>query len=415
MDHAPAMTVGRQPLRVQFFTQFCHSQGTYFRTHNLAIGLTALGHEVTIYSGDLDAKTSTRTEHRDGVRYEIIPECRLNRLFGMASEPVIITRRFLRSYPACDVAHLFQPFPSAAAGWARSRSRAKFYDWDDLWSGGLFRRPVARWRDHWVVKVVAVLEPRLPSWANHVTAASNFLADRAREAGAGGVSVIHNGVWTGAYPDQQRARCLLSLRTDALYAGFMGRTADELPWCFDAVAENLSRHPDLRLAVCGAPEALLGGLEPGVRQRVDYLGQLRPDQTRAFAAALDVGLLPLSGNAFNRSRFPIKFSEHLATGVPLLCSAVGDCGKLIDQFRWAVSAGTSRAEWLAAFRATLDRIAVERQCLRARPGELSRFAEQMSWQRMSAELADVYYSTLHHRIGTGRGVSSAGRTPAVRA
>ena len=33
------------PLRVQFFTQGCYPQGTYFRSHNLAIGLTELGHQ----------------------------------------------------------------------------------------------------------------------------------------------------------------------------------------------------------------------------------------------------------------------------------------------------------------------------------------------------------------------------------
>src|SRR5262249_45451810 len=133
-------------LRVQFFTQACHSQGTYFRTHNLAIGLTALGHHVTVFSGDFDAKARVRAELRDGVRYEIVPECPLNRVFGVAADPVIIARRFLRRYPACDVAHLFQPFPSAAAGWARAGSRVRFFDWDDLWCGGLFRPPVGRWR-----------------------------------------------------------------------------------------------------------------------------------------------------------------------------------------------------------------------------------------------------------------------------
>src|SRR5262249_41351435 len=163
---------------------------------------------------------------------------------------------------------------------------------------------------------------------------SNFLAGRARDARARGVSVIRNGFWTGTYPDQRSARRLLGIREDALYAGFMGRTADELPWCFDALAENLGRQTDLRLAVCGAPESLPGGLEPDVRNRVDYLGQLSTEQTRAFAAAMDVGLLPLADNAFNQSRFPIKFSEHLATGTPLLCSAVGDCGQLVGQFRW---------------------------------------------------------------------------------
>src|SRR5262249_15801158 len=163
-----------------------------------------------------------RAELRDGVRYEIVPECPLNRVFGVAADPVIIARRFLRRYPACDVAHLFQPFPSAAAGWARAGSRVRFFHSHDLCFGGFFLPPVCRWRDFWVVNIVEFLERRLPSWANHVTVASHFLAGRARDARARGVSVIRNGFWTGTYPDQRSARRLLGIREDALYAGFMG-------------------------------------------------------------------------------------------------------------------------------------------------------------------------------------------------
>ena len=108
------------------------------------------------------------------------------------------------------------------------------------------------------------------------------------------------------------------------------------------MAAHLDKFPALRLVLCGPPESAVLGLPETVRERVDYLGQLTPEATRDFVAALDIGLLPLDDNPFNQSRFPIKFSEHLATGVPLLCSMIGECRRLVPRFAWAVPAGTTR-------------------------------------------------------------------------
>lgn len=393
----PTTTTGvaaSQSLSVQFFVNFVFPAGTYFRFHYLAVGLTRLGHRVTVYASDHDFRSRARKEVRDGVVYHVIPESFLIRGFGPSRDPWTAARRFVRQYPPCDVAHLFQPFPSAAAGWARSRGRVRFYDWDDLWTGGLMPDRISRWRDQWAVRVVRFLESRLPRRADHVTAVSAFLANRALEVGARDVSVIYNGFWPLAYPDREDARRRLGLRPDAVYAGFMGRTADELPWCFDALAENQDQHPTLRLAVCGAPEEYLLNLSPAVRERVDYLGQLTPEETRAFAAALDLGLLPLADNLFNQSRFPIKFSEYMATGVPLLCSTIGECGQLAGRFSWAYPAGITRAEWLVAFRDAVNRIAQDRAGTRAKSMEVGRLREEMSWDMLSHQLVAVYHSVL---------------------
>ena len=383
------------PLRVHFFTQYSHEQGTYFRFHNLAVGLTRIGHRVTVFSGDLDFRARERAEERDGVQYHIVPDYKTSHYFCAASDPFVALRRLVRPYPPCDVAHLFQPFPSAAGGWLRSRCRLRFYDWDDLWTGGLFPDRIPGWRNQWGVRVGRLLEARLPRCATHVTTVSTFLARRARELADRPVSVIHNGFWPGAYPDRAAARARLGLRPDALYAGFMGRTTAELPWCFDALAENMDRLPALRMALCGPPETSLSTLPARVRDRVDYLGHLTPAETRTFAAALDVGLLPLEDNRFNQSRFPIKFSEHLAAGVPLLCSTVGECGRLSERFPWAIPAGTTRAEWLRAFRTAVNRLA---------SGDVPRYApavfeDLMSWGTLSRRLAEVYQAALADRVG----------------
>ncbi len=385
------------PLRVHFFVNFVHLTGTYFRFHNLAIGLTRLGHQVTVFASDLNYRSLSRLEVRDGVPYQIIPESILIRVLGCSCDPIGWVRRYARRYPPCDVAHLFQPFPSAAAAWLRADTKVRFYDWDDLWIGGLIQGPVAHWREYWLRPLVRLLEHNyLPSRADHVTAISRFLADLARERGGRVVTLLHSGSWPSDELDKATVRSRLGLRPEALYAGFMGRTDKELAWCFEALAENLTRYPQLRLAVCGPPSSCLDGLSVEVRERVDYLGHLSPAAAKDFAACMDLSLLPLAENSFNLSRLPQKFGDYLAARVPLLCSTVGECGRLIGLFPWALPAGTSKAEWLRTFQEAIER--VTRGSIP--PFDPQLFREHLSWEGISQALAQTYRAALTCRPPT---------------
>ena len=381
-----------RPLTIHFFVNFVHRQGTYFRFHNLAISLTRLGHRVTIYAADHEPAARPRRETRDGIPYEITPEFpRLARLFGASCDPATAVRRAAQKYPPCDVAHLYQPFPGGAAAWLRSPARAHFYDWDDQWAGALFPWPPIRIRDQWRTRVVRFLERRLPSWADHVTAISQHLADRARERGGRSVTVLNSGSWVDTTPVERMAlRSQLGLRVDAIYAGFMGRTTAELSWCTDALAANMGRAPRLRLAVCGPSPAEVDAMPPAVRDRVDYLGQLSPEQSKEFAACIDLGLLPMADTPFNRSRLPQKFGDHLASGNPLLCSTVGECERLIGWFPSAIPAGVTHQQWLTAFITALDSI----EAGTVPQFDPHAFQDRLAWDGIGRLLSSLYADTL---------------------
>ena len=341
-------------LRINFFVQSVHEQGTYFRFHNLAIALVELGHTVIVFGCDENTKSKPRHESRNGVNYWIMPSSKGTTFFLSASHPLNAARRWLGSYPSCDVAHLFQPFPSGFSAWAKCRAKRKFYDWDDLWIGGLLHGPPTSWKERWIRLTTGALERKLPACADHVTTCSRFLADLALQRGGQEASVIHNGIWPFPLRKKSDARKVLGLDAEALYVGFMGKTCDELSWCFDAVAANLESVPRLRLALCGMTSELLEKAASNVRLRIDYLGYLSPETTRDFAAALDMGLLPLADNPFNQSRFPIKYEEYMAAGTPVLCSDVGECAQFSDILKCVLSAGTNKEEWLASFKKAIE-------------------------------------------------------------
>jgi glycosyltransferase involved in cell wall biosynthesis len=379
------------PLRIHFFVSYILEQGTYFRFHNLARELIELGHKVTVFAADTTDGTSSRTELRDNVPYQITSASIGQRWFGgPVWHPANAARRFASKYPRCDIAHLFQPVPSAVGGWLRAGATAKFYDWDDLWFGGLMRGRATRWRDLWPRTIVQYLEYKLPRWADRVTTVSEYLGKLADDRGARGATTLYNGYRPNAFRSKQSAREKLELSPNAVYAGFMGRTCQELSWCFEALEAAYSQADDLRIAICGPAPSEISLVPKTIRDRMDYLGQLTPEDTRDFAAAIDLGLLPLEQNAFNESRYPIKFCEHLASGNPLLCSEVGEVGRLAKKYEWAWPAGTNSNEWIAAFCKAVTKLPA------APPSSASiqKFEEQFTWRGIASRLLEEYQRSL---------------------
>ncbi len=381
-----------QSLRIIFLVESVHEQGTYFRWHNLAIGLQARGHRVIVYGVDWNRHSSDRIEYRDGVEYNILSTFRGLSIFTPSTNPLNLIRRLAIRYPACDIVHSFQPFPfSACIGWflnQKGRAKAFFYDWDDLWTGGLYKRPLLRRTEKVSYPLVRYIEKHFPSRADVTTVCSGYLRDLAIATGSQRTTVIHNGFWPYEPIPKHQARIQLGLRPDALYMGYMGRTNGELAWCLNALQEVLTRTKDnkVRLALCGMQADSLTGLPPELITQIDYFGQLTPSECQIFAAALDFGLLPLSDNAFNQSRFPIKFADYQAAGTPIIYSEVGECHLIGKHFAWNSAAGNTQQQFIECFVETT---------LKALSGNLpkvdmSKLTSLLNWQLLADHLSIDY-------------------------
>ena len=381
-------------MRIRFFTAASHAQGTYFRWQNLAIGLQRLGHDISVTAIGAPGGTVEDT-FRDTIPYNLIPGSHIGlRLLSAPYDPIATMRTVLPGPETADVFHLFQPFPhSCLAPWIhRHRCRALVYDWDDLWWRGLIHPPPpALSRAGIGARLTSWLEHRMPRRARLVTTCSGYLADLAHDRGASATHVIHNGYWPSLdYPGSPASRQRLGLDPAAFYFGFMGRTVNEFEWCLAPLALDSLHGRPVRLALCGMSADLLAALSPAQRARVDYLGQLTPDQTRLFANAIDCGLLPLEDTAFNQSRFPIKFAEYLAAGAHVVASAVGECAALARQIPAVTLTGTDRPSWSAAFAPGH----APRFDLRPETGPGSPLAQLLGWDALALSLAQSYETLL---------------------
>jgi glycosyltransferase involved in cell wall biosynthesis len=373
-------------MKIAYFTSYVHEQGTYFRYHNLARALVDAGHEVTVFGCDTRQGAKAVNEIRSGVNYSIVAESWKTSIFSQGSHPLTSLRRYFKNYGTPDIAHVFQPFLAATMAWTRCRARVKFYDWDDQWTNGLLPKRVSSWRQVWPKFIMSYVEQRMPAFAKNVTVVSEHLKNKAIELGAKKVYKIYNGYWPGQTISKQTARTKFDLREDAFYVGFMGRTTAELDWCFRAVEQTYSQYPRLRFALCGPPQSCLNKLSGELRSRIDFLGSLNAEDCKAFASAIDLGLLPLEDNEFNRSRYPIKFCEHLITGNSLLCSPVGEISLLADRFPNAIIAQPGFDGWMSSF----SRVVQEQSDIGSKTQPASNADAILSWKVLGAKLESAY-------------------------
>jgi len=386
--------MGNRKLNINFFVQFVYKQGTYFRFHNLAIGLQKLGHTVIVWGCDFSRQSGGIVEeNRDGVKYMISSGNKLQSFFGQTSHPFTAVKRNSIKYPQADINHLFQPFLSAALPWTRNKNEASLnvYDWDDFFLDGEVWANPKSIADRWCKISVRYLERNLPSKADLVTVCSDFLKQKALQRNAKHAEIIYNGYWSVNIPQKRASREILNLSLDAKYFGFMGRTHAEIDWCYDGMRKILKQNESVRLAICGSGAYILDNIEPELKNRIDYLGMLSPENADLFANAIDIGLLPLEDDLFNQSRLPIKLANYQAMGTIALYSDVGETGVIAKKLPWNINGGKTKDSWLVAFENSVPAL-LKNELPRI---DYNVLEELISWQNISERLESVYFKYLN--------------------
>jgi len=332
-------------LKIAFIVQYSHKAGTYFRWHNLAIALQNNGHIVDVYAGDFNYNTKTRVEVREGVRYFITPSFFSSRIFPNPSDIFTgIKRLFSLPKSEYDVYHLYQPFLQAFIPWyflKKTRKALFFYDWDDLWVGGLIVNPQS-FKDKYVFAIVKYLERKLPILADGTTVCSTYLCER---AGALNTEIIFNGFWQKELISKHLLRKKWSLEGSVFYLAYIGKTYGEMNWIKEAF-ELFPPDYNIGLIVCGPDETLLKSLNLLNDERIKYFGTVSPSDANELAMVSDLGLIPLEDSAFNRSRFPIKFFDFLSVGTPVYYSPIGDISKIGAKIGYAIEGPLEKKDWI---------------------------------------------------------------------
>lgn len=372
-------------MKIAFFVQYCHEAGTYFRWHNLARALVLQGHQVDIYAGDFNYKSIKRKEIRDGVRYFITPSLLSSRIFGNPSDPfTALYRCFQKVEKEYDAYHLFQPFLQAFLPWRMLKIKRKgifFYDWDDLWTGGLFTSP-QNWRDKYTQHIVQWLESNLPLITDRTTVCSSFLKGKTITDS----SILYNGFWDNKTTiTKTDLRKKWAFKADAFYLAYIGKTADELSWIATAIALLSEENIRFQLIIAGPPISAVNSTILGNHPNVRYLGEVSSLDASELAKASDLGLLPLADNQFNRSRFPIKFFDFLSVGTPIYYSEVGEIKLIGNNINAAYPAANSQDEWAAKLITVIRKIREQQPLV-----PIEQLINKYSWNSIANKLVGYY-------------------------
>jgi glycosyltransferase involved in cell wall biosynthesis len=181
--------------------------------------------------------------------------------------------------------------------------------------------------------VETFFEESFRTHADGTTAINTVLRDKALELGVptDRILLLPNGanvqeILPGA---RSEARQRLGLPPDAPLVAYTGAIFQRDAYLMAAAFDRIHRaRPDSRLLLVGycniALERLVSAPEAVIRT-----GPVSYKVLADHLVASDLGWLPLRNSGANQGRFPLKVSDFLAAGRPIVATDVGDLGVLL--------------------------------------------------------------------------------------
>jgi glycosyltransferase involved in cell wall biosynthesis len=180
---------------------------------------------------------------------------------------------------------------------------------------------------------------RIMASATLVVAGNDYLAGRARAAGARAVEVLPTVIDLARYPlrrqETANARLTIGWIGSPGTQGYLRAISDALAaFCDESGARFVAVGANSRLSLPGVPLEVVPWTSEG--------------EVRALER-LDVGIMPLPDSPFERGKCGLKLIQYMGCALPVIASPVGANQRIVAQHETGVLASDHR-EWLAALR-----------------------------------------------------------------
>jgi glycosyltransferase involved in cell wall biosynthesis len=373
-------------------------KGTYWRALGFAGELNRRNYEVIMVVAGRQRRWHSVEQTVNGVRLVEAPDLAP----GTGYDLWAVAHRllWLRKRPF-DLIHAFEtrPVNILPALYARNRYRIPLItDWCDWFGrGGSVEQRPGRIVRTVLRPIETFFEERYRVGAAGTTVINSVLYGKALALGVPPerLLLLPNGanVMEIRPAHRQTVRARLGLPQEAPILGYTGALFAE-DACLMAAAFDLvqAQQPAARLLLIGYTNLPVESLV-ATPTHVLRTGPVSSAELADYAAACDVGWLPLADNRANQGRFPMKVHDFMAAARPLIVSDVGDLGDFVRKWRIGAVAPATPG---ALAEAVLDAL--------ARPDELDRTGtrarqvaeEQFAWPQVAARL-DCFYQEIIKR------------------
>jgi glycosyltransferase involved in cell wall biosynthesis len=373
------------------FNQVGH--GTYWRAYYFGRELARRGHAVSLMAVSPRERFCLTERQADGMQLVETPDWLPGSLRSGWDVWDTCRRMTWISTRSFDIVHAFEARPVVLlpALWAQRRGATLVMDWCD-WFG---RGGSVEERQNPILRTVlrpieTFFEERFRNRASGTTVINRFLGARALALGvpAETILLLRNGASTIAQPlDRAEARNLLGFAPDGIWLGYVGGAfSQDAEFMAQAFIRVRQVNPNVRLLLIGHFNR---PIEPIVKDAsaVVRTGPVTTDKLYLYLSACDLCWLPMRDSGANRGRWPMKLSDYMSAGRPVVATRVGDLPEVVEGYQIGQIAADDPVEFAAC---TIDLLAHTRQLEML--GQAARFAAEgdFSWLRLTDQLEGHY-------------------------
>lgn len=332
-------------LKILFLNHNVVGRSTYQRCFAIAQELAILGHQVSILTNSQNETIKFREYKEKGVYIAESPDL----LWGTLRtgwDPINVIRRCIYlADKKFDLIHAFDTRPTVILPALFYKKFIKniplFIDWSDWWGkGGAITLRSNRILNTLFSPIETFFEEYFRKFATYSTVASKLLFDRALslDIKKGTITLLPNYADTrNIYPGtKEKARKSLNLPLNAKICVYPSFVLYDFPMVLQSFKYILSHISDSLLILAGEfPEYFFDAasrilIKKGI---IKIVGKLDRDKLRLYLNAGDAALVPISDALTNRARFPMKFGDCFAAGIPVITNKVGEIGDIIAEYR----------------------------------------------------------------------------------
>lgn len=387
-------------LKIAFLTFNQEGKGTYLRAYYLAKELVKHGHEVSLLTADLEGKGIHEREE-EGLKIITFPRLLKGSFLHGWGMDEMISRLFWLRNKEFDLVHAFECRPTnlIPARYLQNKGALFFTDWADLLGsdGSVNQRSAGIKRT-----ILKILESYY---------------ERRRFHKSDGMSVICKPLLTEAYqvfnyPEEkllllpngmqnpklhpisiEEAREKTGLTKERLIVGYLGSGFKaDMAFMYECFSALQAKEPKALLLHVGR-----SNFHTPDNLAILSTGGISDQDLSVYLSACDIFWFPLNLGRANLLRLPLKLSDYLTIGRPIVTTAAGDLGFWVEKFKAGLVADQASPEAMSDLVVKI----CHSEELKGKMGENAQKASlefNYSWAKRAEELQSFYFRRINQTM-----------------